>query len=179
MSNLPKLPETAAGFWPPFAHLFKGPFPAGSPPPPPPGDSSFERACQGGGAASGTRASNLSPVPQSPGQNNRGEPRRPALETPESGGRVLRASLAVTAGGRRRPPSVPRVFGPVSVGRWETRRQLQLQEQSGSSQRTFCRNVNERVLRWGREAKGRGRRQRGLGGGEVGAGRRVAHFTAH
>ncbi|XP_031207667.1 uncharacterized protein LOC116077332 [Mastomys coucha] len=104
--------------------------------------------------------------PESRGLNKRGEPRRPVLETPESGGRVLRASLAVTASGRRRTPSVPRVFGPVAVGRWATRPQLQLPEQSDSSPGTFCRNVNERVLRWGREAKGRGRRQRGLGGGE-------------
>lgn len=73
-----------------------------------------------------------------------------------SGGRVLGARLAVTAGGRRRPPSVPRVFGPVAVGRWETQCQLQLQEQSGSSQRTFCRNVNERVCAGGGRRRGEG-----------------------
>lgn len=89
--NLPKLAQTAAVLLPPYAHLFEGPFPSGSPPPPPPGDSSFERACPGGGAASGTRASNLSPVLQSPGQNNRGEPRRSAWEARVSGGRVRRA----------------------------------------------------------------------------------------
>lgn len=180
MPNLPQTSQNCRGVLATLCPPLQGSLSYRAPrPPPPPGDSSLERACQGGGAAAGTRASNLSPVPQSPGLNKRGEPWLPVLETPESGGRVLRASLTVTASGRRRPPSVPRVFGPVAVGRWATRPQLQLREQSGSSPRTFCRNVNERVLRWGREAKGRGRRQRGLGGGEVGAGRRVAHFTAH
>lgn len=148
--NLPKLPETAAVLLPPSAHLFKGPFPTGSPPPSPPGDSSFEKACQGGGAAAGTRASNLSSVPQSPGPNKRGEPRRPVLETLESQGRVLRASLAVAAGEWRRPPSVPRVFGPVAVGDAAS---ALVPGAERLSLRTFCRNVNERVLRWGREAK--------------------------
>lgn len=174
--NLPKLPKLPGCSCHPLPTSSRVPFLPGTPPPPPPGDSSLERGCQGGGAAAGTRASNLSPVPQSLGLNKRGEPRRLVLETPRSGGRVLRASLAVTASGRLRPPSVPRVFGPVAVGRWATRPQLQLREQSGSSPGTFCRNVNERVLRWGREAKGRGRRQRGLGGGEVGGGEEGCTF---
>lgn len=121
--NFPKLPRCSRH---PLPTSSRVPFLPGTPPPPPPGDSSLERACQGGGAAAGTRASNLSPVPQSPGLNKRGESRRPVLETPESGGGVLRASLAVTASGRRRPPSVPRVLGPVAVGRWATRPQLLL-----------------------------------------------------